>query len=85
MMDVLAGVLTGSAFFGGVAEPYDPTRRSGAGLLVILSSPPWANRPRSPRVSRGSSTGRRAARSPPGLTRSSSPASSRTSAESGWP
>ena len=35
MMDVLAGVLTGSAFGDGVAGPYDPARRSGAGHLLI--------------------------------------------------
>ena len=35
MMDVLAGVLTGSAFGDGVAGPYDPERRSGAGHLLI--------------------------------------------------
>lgn len=35
MMDVLAGVLTGSAFGAGVAGPYDPERRSGAGHLLI--------------------------------------------------
>ena len=35
MMDVLAGVLTGSAFGDGVAGPYDPQRRSGAGHLLI--------------------------------------------------
>ncbi|WP_207920267.1 Ldh family oxidoreductase [Saccharopolyspora aridisoli] len=31
MFDVLAGVLTGSSFGTGVAGPYDPERRSGAG------------------------------------------------------
>ncbi|GAB3063364.1 Ldh family oxidoreductase [Intrasporangium mesophilum] len=36
MMDVLAGVLTGSAFGDSVAGPYDPTRRSGAGHLLIV-------------------------------------------------
>ena len=35
MMDVLAGVLTGSAFGSQVAGPYDPDRRSGAGHLLI--------------------------------------------------
>ena len=35
MMDVLAGVLTGSAFGDGVAGPYDPGRRSGAGHLLV--------------------------------------------------
>ena len=35
MMDVLAGVLTGSAFGDAVAGPYDPDRRSGAGHLLI--------------------------------------------------
>ncbi len=36
MMDVLAGVLTGSAFGDSVAGPYDPTRRSGAGHLLLV-------------------------------------------------
>jgi LDH2 family malate/lactate/ureidoglycolate dehydrogenase len=35
MMDVLAGVLTGSAFAGGVAGPYVPARRSGCGHMLI--------------------------------------------------
>lgn len=35
MMDVLAGVLTGSAFGDAVAGPYDPDRRSGAGHLLL--------------------------------------------------
>ncbi len=35
MMDVLAGVLTGGAFGDAVAGPYDPSRRSGAGHLMI--------------------------------------------------
>lgn len=35
MMDVLAGVLTGASFGDTVAGPYDPTRRSGAGHLLI--------------------------------------------------
>jgi LDH2 family malate/lactate/ureidoglycolate dehydrogenase len=35
MMDILAGVLTGSAFGDAVAGPYDPDRRSGAGHLLI--------------------------------------------------
>ena len=35
MMDVLAGVLTGSAFGDAVAGPYEPHRRSGAGHLLI--------------------------------------------------
>jgi LDH2 family malate/lactate/ureidoglycolate dehydrogenase len=35
MMAVHAGVLTGSAFGNGVAGPYDPDRRSGAGHLLI--------------------------------------------------
>jgi len=35
MMDVLAGVLTGSQFGSGVAGPYDPTRQSGCGHMVI--------------------------------------------------
>jgi len=36
MMDVLAGVLTGSSFGSQVAGPYDPGRRSGAGHLLIV-------------------------------------------------
>ncbi|MBC9822524.1 Ldh family oxidoreductase [Terrabacter sp. MAHUQ-38] len=36
MMDVLAGVLTGSAFGDSVVGPYDPERRSGAGHLLIV-------------------------------------------------
>ncbi|MFJ3054998.1 Ldh family oxidoreductase [Herbaspirillum sp. NPDC087042] len=35
MMDVLAGVLTGSHFGSQVAGPYDPARRSGCGHLLI--------------------------------------------------
>jgi len=35
MMDVLSGVLTGSAFATDVAGPYVPDRRSGCGHLVI--------------------------------------------------
>ena len=35
MMDVLAGVLTGSAFGDAVAGPYEPDRRSGAGHLLV--------------------------------------------------
>lgn len=35
MMDVLAGVLTGSHFGSNVAGPYDPSRRSGCGHLLI--------------------------------------------------
>jgi LDH2 family malate/lactate/ureidoglycolate dehydrogenase len=35
MMDVLAGVLTGSAFGDQVAGPYDPDRPSGAGHLLV--------------------------------------------------
>jgi LDH2 family malate/lactate/ureidoglycolate dehydrogenase len=35
MMDVLAGVLTGSAFGDAVAGPYEPHLRSGAGHLLI--------------------------------------------------
>lgn len=36
MMDVLAGVLTGSSFGDAVVGPYDPKRRSGAGHLLIV-------------------------------------------------
>jgi len=36
MMDVLAGVLTGSSFGDAVVGPYDPERRSGAGHLLIV-------------------------------------------------
>lgn len=39
MMDVLAGVLTGSAFGDSVVGPYDPQRRSGAGHLLIVIDP----------------------------------------------
>lgn len=35
MMDVLAGVLTGSGFGTKVAGPYDPTRQSGCGHMLI--------------------------------------------------
>jgi len=35
MMDVLAGVLTGSSFGAGVAGPYQPTTPSGCGHLLI--------------------------------------------------
>lgn len=35
MMDVLSGVLTGSSFGANVAGPYDPTRESGCGHLLI--------------------------------------------------
>jgi LDH2 family malate/lactate/ureidoglycolate dehydrogenase len=36
MFDVLAGVLTGSAFGTGVAGPYDPARRSGCGHFLMV-------------------------------------------------
>ena len=36
MMDVLAGVLTGSAFGDAVVGPYEPRGRSGAGHLLIV-------------------------------------------------
>jgi LDH2 family malate/lactate/ureidoglycolate dehydrogenase len=35
MMDVLSGVLTGSHFVTQVAGPYDPTRESGCGHMLI--------------------------------------------------
>ena len=35
MMDVLSGVLTGSAFGAGVHGPYKTEHRSGAGQLMI--------------------------------------------------
>lgn len=35
MIDVLAGILTGSAFGDKVVGPYDPTRRSGCGHLLL--------------------------------------------------
>jgi LDH2 family malate/lactate/ureidoglycolate dehydrogenase len=35
IMDVLSGVLTGSSFGPGVAGPYQPDKRSGAGHLLI--------------------------------------------------
>ena len=36
MMDMLSGVLTGSAFASGVAGPYQTDRKSGAGHLTIV-------------------------------------------------
>jgi LDH2 family malate/lactate/ureidoglycolate dehydrogenase len=36
MMDMLSGVLTGSAFASGVAGPYQTDRKSGAGHLIIV-------------------------------------------------
>ena len=36
MMDMLSGVLSGSAFGSGVAGPYQTERRSGAGQLMIV-------------------------------------------------
>jgi LDH2 family malate/lactate/ureidoglycolate dehydrogenase len=36
MMDMLSGVLTGSAFGSGVAGPYQTERRSGAGQMMIV-------------------------------------------------
>src|SRR5690348_1057557 len=36
MMDMLSGVLTGSAFGTGVAGPYQTERRSGAGQMMIV-------------------------------------------------
>lgn len=41
MMDVLAGVLTGSHFGTHVAGPYDPSRRSGCGHLLITIDVDW--------------------------------------------
>jgi LDH2 family malate/lactate/ureidoglycolate dehydrogenase len=38
MMDVLAGVLTGSSFATGVASPYQTSKRSGCGHLSIALS-----------------------------------------------
>src|SRR5690606_36606569 len=35
MMDVLTGVLTGSAFGSGVVGPYEPEKRSGAGQMML--------------------------------------------------
>ena len=35
MMDVLAGVLTGSGFGAGIAGPYQPDRKSGCGHLLL--------------------------------------------------
>ena len=35
MMDVLSGILTGSAFGAGVHGPYQTEHRSGAGQLII--------------------------------------------------
>ncbi len=45
MMDVLAGVLTGSAFGDSVVGPYDPQRRSGAGHLLIVIDPAATGHP----------------------------------------
>lgn len=36
MMDMLSGVLTGSAFASGVAGPYQTERKSGAGQMMIV-------------------------------------------------
>jgi LDH2 family malate/lactate/ureidoglycolate dehydrogenase len=36
MMDMLSGVLTGSAFGTGVAGPYQTERKSGAGQMMIV-------------------------------------------------
>src|SRR5262249_50440207 len=36
MMDMLSGVLTGSAFGAGVAGPYQTERKSGAGQMMIV-------------------------------------------------
>jgi LDH2 family malate/lactate/ureidoglycolate dehydrogenase len=41
MMDVLAGVLTGSQFGVSVAGPYEPTRKSGCGHLLITLDVAW--------------------------------------------
>jgi LDH2 family malate/lactate/ureidoglycolate dehydrogenase len=35
MMDVLSGVLTGSAFGSAIVGPYEPEKRSGAGQMMI--------------------------------------------------
>ncbi|KAI2614842.1 putative malate/L-lactate dehydrogenase [Hypoxylon sp. NC1633] len=39
MMDVFSGVLSGSAFAGGVAGPYDPSRPSDVGHFLVAIKP----------------------------------------------
>ena len=39
MMDVFSGVLTGAAFAGGVAGPYDPSRPAGVGHFIMAIRP----------------------------------------------
>ncbi|KAI1766650.1 putative malate/L-lactate dehydrogenase [Hypoxylon sp. FL1150] len=39
MMDVFSGVLSGSAFAGGVTGPYDPSRESNVGHFLVAIKP----------------------------------------------
>ncbi|KAJ9656574.1 hypothetical protein H2201_008507 [Coniosporium apollinis] len=39
MMDVFSGVLSGSAFAGGVANPYDPSRPADVGHFLVAIKP----------------------------------------------
>lgn len=39
MMDVFSGVLTGAAFAGGVAGPYDPSRKGEVGHFIVALKP----------------------------------------------
>lgn len=39
MMDVFSGVLSGSAFAGGVTGPYDPSKVSDVGRLMVAIKP----------------------------------------------
>ncbi|KAF2765524.1 Malate/L-lactate dehydrogenase [Teratosphaeria nubilosa] len=39
MMDVFSGVLSGSAFAGGVTNPYDPSRPADVGHLLVAIKP----------------------------------------------
>ena len=38
-MDVFSGVMTGAAFAGGVASPYDPSRSANVGHFVLVLKP----------------------------------------------
>lgn len=38
-MDVFSGVLSGSAFAGGVTNPYDPSRKADVGHFLIAIKP----------------------------------------------
>lgn len=39
MMDVFSGVLSGSAFAGGVTNPYDPTKEADVGHFLVALKP----------------------------------------------